>query len=89
MEEMDILDSETIIVTDEEGNDKEYEILFTFESDEGKTYVLYFDPEEDEPYVHTSIYDNTGGLFPVESVEEWDMIEEVYNTFMAEDEIEG
>lgn len=86
---MDILDNDTIIVTDEEGNEQEVEILFTFESDEGKKYVLYFDPKEEEPYVNASIYDDEGGLFPVESVEEWDMIEEVFNTFMAEDELEG
>ena len=44
------MDENTIVVTDELGNEVEYEILFTFESEEnGHQYVVYFDPEKDEP----------------------------------------
>lgn len=77
----------TIIVTDENGNEIEFEVLFTFESDDTKkSYVLYYDPSLEQPQVYSSIYDDEGNLFPIESKEEWDMIEEVFQSFMAEDE---
>ena len=41
------MDENTIVVTDELGNEVEYEILFTFENEEnGHQYVVYFDPEK-------------------------------------------
>ncbi len=76
----------TIIVYDQEGHELKMEILFTFDSDQyHKKYVLYFDPKQDEPEVFASSYDDEGNLESVESDEEWDMIEEVYNTFMDEE----
>lgn len=81
------MDTEKIEVLDEDGNALEYDILFTFDSDEtGKKYVLYYDATEDEPEVYSSIYDDEGHLFPVETPEEWEMIEEVFNTFVANEE---
>lgn len=80
-----MLDEETIIIVDDNGNEKEFEIFFTFESEEGVNYVLYFDPQKEEPEVYSSIYDDEGHLFPVETKEEWDMIEEVFQTFLSED----
>ena len=50
------MDNNTIIVTDELGNEVEYEILFTFENEEnGHKYVVYFDPEKDEPEAQAAI----------------------------------
>ena len=81
------MDESTIIVVDENGNEVEYEVLFTFENDEtGKKYVLYYDASEEEPQVFSSIFDDEGHLFPVETHTEWDMIEEVFQAFMAEEE---
>lgn len=81
------MDSDTIIITDDNGNEKEFGVLFTFNSDEfEKSYVLYYDLGEDESEVYSSIYDEEGHLCPVETKEEWDMIEEVFQAFMAEDE---
>ncbi len=80
------MDAEKIRVIDDQEQELEFEVLFTFESDEGKKYVLYFDPEEESPQVFSSIYDDDGNLYPVETPEEWDMIEEVFNSFMAQDE---
>ena len=83
------MDERMITVLDEKGNEIEFEVLLTFESDEtGKKYVMYFDPEQDEPNVMTSIFDDEGNFFPVETQEEWDMIEEVFYSFMAEEEAE-
>ena len=81
------MDSDKIQVIDDQGQEKEFSVLFTFESDEThKTYVLYYDENLEEPEVYSSIYDDDGNLFPVETPQEWDMIEEVFNAFMAEEE---
>ena len=65
------MDNNTIVVTDELGNEVEYEILFTFENEEnGHKYVVYFDPEKDEPEAQAAIYDEEGGLFPIETPED-------------------
>lgn len=81
------MDEETIVVIDDEGNEKEFEILFSFDDETtDKKYVLYYDPALEEPEVYSSIYDEDGNLYPVETQYEFDMIEEVFNAFMAEDE---
>ncbi|MCJ7841788.1 DUF1292 domain-containing protein [Lederbergia sp. NSJ-179] len=86
-----------ITVVDEEGNEQLHEILFTFDSEEfNKSYVLYFPAEADEEEnedieIHASAYDqgeesDGGNLEPIETEEEWNMIEEMLNTFLAEEE---
>ena len=84
-----------ITLTDEEGNESLYHVLFTFESEDyGKAYILvYPDGEEEELSVEAYEYKESetsgeGTLYPVETEEEWDMIEEVFNTFQADDEEE-
>ena len=81
------MDTNQIVITDEQGNEHTLEVLFTFNSDEtGKKYVLYFDPKEEQPTVFASSYDDNGQLFEVESLEEWEMIEEVFHSFVSQDE---
>lgn len=81
------MDANQIVVTDENGNERSLEVLFTFNSDEtNKKYVLYYDANEEQPTVFASVYDDEGRLFEVESPEEWDMIEEVFQSFMIQDE---
>lgn len=76
-----------IQVIDDEGNELIFDVLFTFDNeDTGKKYVLYYDPTLEEPQVYSSIYDDEGHLFPVETPEEWEMVEELFNSFLAEDE---
>ncbi|MDN7240400.1 DUF1292 domain-containing protein [Planococcus sp. N028] len=92
---------EHITVVDENGNEQLFEVLFTFDSEEfGKSYVLYFpvgaeEDEEGEIEIHASSFTETadadsavggGELKPVETDEEWDMIEEMLNTFLDEEE---
>lgn len=79
------MDTNTIQVIDDQGNEKEFDVLFTFDH-EDKQYVLYYDSSLDEPEVFASIYDDEGNLFDVETPEEWDMIEEIFATFTAEEE---
>lgn len=81
-----MLDSNSLYVTDEFGNEKRMTILFTFDSaDYGAQYVVFQDPESDEENVFASRYDEEGNLFPIESDEEWEMVEEVINTFAEDD----
>ena len=87
-----------ITVVDENGNEQLHEVLFTFESDEyGKAYVLYFPvgadaDDEEHVEIHASSYEQNedgtaGSLQPIETDEEWDMIEEVLNTFLEDEEL--
>ncbi|SEM31301.1 Uncharacterized protein YrzB, UPF0473 family [Mesobacillus persicus] len=88
-----------ITVVDENGNEQLCEVLFTFDSDEfNKSYVLYYpigaeEDEEEEIEIHASSFTPTedgqdGELMPIESDEEWDMIEEMLETFLAEQDEE-
>ncbi len=80
---------ETLTIINEDGVEKEMVILFTFTSDENnKAYVFYYDAQEPGGDVYVSSYTDEGQLFPVEDDEEWEMIQEVFNTFMTEDESE-
>lgn len=82
---------EILVVTDEQGNELECVIIMTFESEEfGKSYVVYrlkddetgeyfaasFNPEDDEE----------GQLLPIETDEEWDLVEEVLENFLEDEE---
>ena len=58
-----------------------------------KPTFVYPDGEEEELSVEAYEYKESetsgeGTLYPVETEEEWDMIEEVFNTFQADDEEE-
>jgi uncharacterized protein YrzB (UPF0473 family) len=88
-----------ITVVDENGNEQLCEVLFTFDSEEfGKSYVLYYpigaeEDDEEEIEIHASSFTPTedgqdGELMPIESDEEWDMIEEMLETFLAEQDEE-
>jgi uncharacterized protein YrzB (UPF0473 family) len=88
-----------ITVVDEQGNEILCEVLFTFDSPEfGKSYVLYYpigaeEGDDEDIEIHASAFvpseDNQDGeLMPIETDEEWDLIEEMLNTFLEENEAE-
>ncbi|MHB0808329.1 MAG: DUF1292 domain-containing protein [Facklamia hominis] len=88
-------EQEYITVVDEEGNESLYEILFTFDSEDfGKSYVLIYPAgtSEDEEvelqaYAYQEQEDGTSGdLQPITTDEEWDLVEEVLNTFLDSDD---
>lgn len=88
-------DHDHITIIDEQGNEELYEILFTFDSDDfEKSYILVYPagtPEGEEvelqAYSYVEQEDGAqGDLQPIETEKEWDMIEEVLNTFIEEDE---
>ncbi|MFN2745127.1 MULTISPECIES: DUF1292 domain-containing protein [Bacillus] len=84
-----------ITIVDDKGNEQLCEVLFTFDSDQfNKSYVLYYPVEaqdEEEIEIHASSFTpnengENGELMPIETEEEWDMIEETLNTFLADEE---
>lgn len=87
---------EHITIIDEEGNEVLHEVLFTFESEDfGKSYVIVYPAgiadEEDielQAFSYIESGDGEGELLPIETEEEWDMVEEVLNTFLDEEEAE-
>ena len=48
-------------------------------------YVVFEDPDNEDGEVFASRYDDEGNLLPIETDEEWAMVEEVIGAF-AEDE---
>ena len=83
------MDDKTIVVTDENGVDTVYEIVLTFESpDNGKKYVIYKLPEDEEE-VLAAIYeevDGQGSLKEITSEEEFEMIQDILDSFIEEEE---
>ncbi|AMB99763.1 hypothetical protein AWM75_07210 [Aerococcus urinaehominis] len=86
---------EHITIVDEAGNEQLYEILLTFHSDDhDKSYVVVYPAgagEDEAVEVSAFAYiededEMSGQLLPIETDEEWDMVEEVLNTFVEEEE---
>ncbi|MBU0997180.1 MAG: DUF1292 domain-containing protein [Firmicutes bacterium] len=82
---------ETLIVTDEQGNEIECNIIMTFESEEfGKSYVVYQIKDDETGEYFAASYnpedDDEGNLGQVDSEEEWDLIEEVLESFLEDEE---
>ncbi len=90
-----MMDERHITVVDDEGNEQLCEVLFTFESEQFKKwYVLYYpisaDEDEEIEIQASSFIDEGNGengeLLPIETEEEWDMVEEMLAAFLEEDE---
>ena len=92
-------DQREITIVDENGNETLCQILFTFASDEfNKNYVVYAPIGQDEDEdgnvtVHAAAFvegegGESGDLMPIETDEEWDLVEEMFNTFAEEEEEE-
>lgn len=84
------MDEKQIIITDEAGNEIEFEIILTFQDPKtSKNYVVYKDPNEAEEVMAAEYVEDdegTGTLHDIETDEEFDMIQEVLNTFTEDDE---
>ena len=79
------------VVINDEGKEIECEVLFTFESEEtNKNYIVYTDNTIDEIgniKVYASIFDpnnDTTKLDPIETEQEWNMIESILETLQEE-----
>ena len=74
----------TFKMVDENGNEKECEVLFTFESEEtNKNYMVYTDHTQDEAgntRVFASSFDPVdpnSKLLPIETEKEWNIIKTI------------
>lgn len=81
----------TFKVTNEEGQEIEYEVLFTFDSDETKkSYMVYTDDSKDEngnTRVFASAYiqgEEETELLPIETDKEWKIIETILKELQEE-----
>ncbi len=82
-----MLESNSLFITDENGKEVEMEILFTFDDEgRGKKYVVFCDPKDEGGEVFASCYDDEGNLLPIETDEEWAMVEEVLGAFGEDEE---
>jgi|LGVF01.2.fsa_nt_gb uncharacterized protein YrzB (UPF0473 family) len=85
------MEEKTFTVVDELGVSKEFEVVLTFKSEDfGKSYVIYKNLDEESDEVFAAIFDEEakdgGNLIQVESEEEWNMLEEVLESFLDEEE---
>ncbi len=85
------MENNKFVMIDENGQEKEYDVLFTFESEEtNKNYIAYTDNTIDETgnvEVYASIYnpgDPQTKLEPIESEKEWKVIETILETLQEE-----
>ena len=81
----------TFKIIDKDGKEIEFEILFTFESDEtNKTYMVYTDnttDEEGNTKVYASVFNPNAEpleLLPVETEREWKVIETIITSIEEE-----
>ena len=81
----------TFKVIDKDGNEIEFEILFTFESDEtNKNYMVYTDNTKDlegNTKVYASVFKPDAEpleLLPVETEREWKIIETIIESITEE-----
>lgn len=82
----------TFTIVNDEGKEIKCEILFTYENEEtGVNYMAYTDnttDEEGNTKVYASTFDPNEEdpiLYPIETEEEWEIIEQILNTVGGED----
>ena len=85
------MEKNKFILTDENGNQTVYDVLFTFDSEEtGKSYIAYTDNSKDEAgnvQVYASIYhpeNENSKLEPITTEKEWKVIETILETIQEE-----
>lgn len=86
----------TFIIVNDEGKEVKYEILFTYEDEKTKrNYIAYTDnslDDEGNTKVYASIYnplEENPVLLPIETDEEWKMIEAILTSLSSGEEDES
>lgn len=82
---------EFIYIPDEEGNEEEFEVLMKFEVDGSDSKYMMVVPieaaEEEIDEVYAFRFEEDGEdlkLFTIDDEEEWNVVEETFNTLVAE-----
>ena len=84
------MEEKTFTVVDENGEEKTFEVVLTFKSEDfDKSYVIYKLPSDESEEVFAAIFDEEakdgGNLIQIETEEEWNMLEEVLESFLDEE----
>lgn len=97
--DFDDIEENIIYIADEDGNEQAYEILTEIDDeDSGKRYILVSalddgeddeDEEVDEVLAFRYEEDEEGGmtLYPIETDEEWALVEEAFQTLVDEGQV--
>lgn len=95
-EELNVEEPEIIYIPDEEGNEEEFEVIMKFEIESGQfagnQYMMVVpvetgEGEEESDEVYAFRYEEDGDdlqLYTIENEDEWDEVEETFNTLMSE-----
>ncbi|WP_127529657.1 DUF1292 domain-containing protein [Paenibacillus kobensis] len=82
---------EIIYIPDEEGNEEEFEVIMKFEVDGSEHKYMMVVPlesnSEEEDEVYAFRYEEEGDdlkLYTIEDEEEWNIVEETFNTLLGE-----
>ena len=75
-----------IYITDDDGNEREMNILFTFDMNDKNYVVVYENDNDEELFAFT--YDEDGNLYVVEDEEELENVQEVIDAFDGIDDEE-
>lgn len=93
-DELNMEEPEIIYIPDEDGNEEEFEVIMKFEvdgSDQKYMMVVPVESDEEEGEVYAFRYEEDGDdlkLYTIEDEEEWNMVEETFNTLLGEEEEE-
>jgi uncharacterized protein YrzB (UPF0473 family) len=90
-EEKGFEEPEIIYIPDEEGNEEEFEVIMKFEVDGSEHKYMMVVPlesdNEEEDEVYAFRYEEEGDdlkLYTIEDEEEWNIVEETFNTLLGE-----
>lgn len=90
-DELQYEEPEIIYIPDEEGNEEEFEVIMKFEVDGSDQKYMMVVPlvseNADEDEVYAFRYEEDGDdlkLYTIEDEEEWNMVEETFNTLLGE-----
>ncbi|MHC9532375.1 DUF1292 domain-containing protein [Dellaglioa sp. BT-FLS60] len=92
-------ENQQITLVDDDGNETLFEVLFTFNSEDyNKSYIMLYplgsEADEEVEIQAYSFNPNENGeatesdLEPIEDDAEWDMVEEVLNTFLSDESMQ-
>ncbi|MDQ0061339.1 MULTISPECIES: DUF1292 domain-containing protein [Paenibacillus] len=90
-DDMQFEEPEIIYIPDEDGNEEEFEVIMKFEVDGSDQKYMMVVPlasdNEEEDEVYAFRYEEEGDdlkLYTIEDEEEWNMVEETFNTLLGE-----
>lgn len=95
-DDMQFEEPEIIYIPDDDGNEEEFEVIMKFEMDGSEQKYMMVVPlgsedDEDSEEVYAFRYEEEGDdlkLYTIEDEEEWNMVEETFNTLLGEIEDE-